>query len=225
MIYAERPQRLKFGCDGDELAVQPLQRVIEWCRGSVGFRHAAFVVGITINIVGNALRPVCQGGVDQIAHFVGRGNARRARGGGGAGHPIAGLHDVQERHSGGQRLLADQGQVEEILPVVAAVGELIVIVTQQGGPDDVHILAQVLHIGGHGFSRHAQLLVVGVGREQIDICQVGGTFFPQMCHQLPQGGKLRGAWLVDQVKGIQCRVSFDPAEQCIQRLGVGQGVW
>jgi hypothetical protein len=131
---------LQFRGDGGEVVVQRLHGLIERGWRAIRCGHAALVIRIAVDVIGNALGSISQGGVDQIAHFIRGGNARGGGGGGGAKHPAAGLHGIHEGNARRLRLLPDQGQIEEILFSVTSVEKLVVIVTQQRRVDGIDVL-------------------------------------------------------------------------------------
>ena len=89
-----------------------------------------------------------------------------------------------------------QGQIEEITVVIAFNGKLVVIVAQQCRFHLIDELAQMLAVGRHGVALRAELLVIGVCRQQVDVGQVGRIALAEIGDQPPQRGKVGRSRLV-----------------------------
>ncbi len=90
------------------------------------------------------------------------------------------------------------------------------VVTDKARLHDVHVLPQMLAVGGDRVPFGAELFVVGIGGEQVDVGQVGGITFAQVGDELAQGWKGRGAWLVGDEIVVKRRVMANAGNQCIQ---------
>ena len=92
------------------------------------------------------------------------------------------------------------------------------VVADQRRLDHVDVLPQVLPVGGDRVALGAELLVVGVGREEVDVGQVRRVALAEVGHQLAQRGKRRRAGLVGDEVAVQGRVVADPGDQGVELL-------
>ena len=101
MIDPERLQGLQLQGGGGEFAVEGFERGVKRGGRAVGVGDAPGVAGAAIDVIGEPLRPVGEGRIDQETHLVrfGRAHGRRPRGG---------LNDIQERQAGVLRRAPDQ---------------------------------------------------------------------------------------------------------------------
>ena len=70
------------------------------------------------------------------------------------------------------------------------------IVTDEAGLHDVHVLPQMLAVGGDGVAFGAKLIVARIGGEQVDVGQMGRITFAQVGDELAQRREVGRAWLV-----------------------------
>ena len=167
----------------------------------------------TIDVIRDPLRAIGERRVIEVAHFIAGGHPHGSRPGGG-------LNDVEKRQAGVLRRAPDHRQVEEITLVVALHRELVVIVADEAGLHDVHVLAQMLAVGGDGVAFGAKLIVARIGGEQVDVGQMGRIAFAQIGDELAQRRKVRRAGLVGDEIIVKRRVMANAGDQRIQLLAL-----
>ncbi len=96
------------------------------------------------------------------------------------------------------------------------------IVAQQRRLHLVDELAEVLPVGRNGVPFRAELLVVRVGREEVDVSQVGRIVLAQIGDQPPESGKIRGARLVAKEIAVEGRVRADAGHQRVELRPLGR---
>ena len=74
----------------------------------------------------------------------------------------------------------DHGQIQEVLVAIPLDLELIVVVADQRGFHLLDVAKQVLFVGRSHVALWAELLVVGVGRKQVDVGQVRRIMLAQI---------------------------------------------
>ena len=125
---------------------------------------------------------------------------------------VESLHDIGERNASYQRPLADQGQVQKVPAAIvrfqgyAAFMEVIVVIADQVGLDDLHELAEILTVGRNPIAGGAQGRRAGVRREQVDVGQLAGSTLADIGYQLAQRREIAGAGLVDDEGGVRIRL-------------------
>ena len=209
MIHPLAAQRLQLGSDRHELAVERFQRVVDRRGLAVGQRDPSGMARPAVHVIGDPLRPVRERGVQEISHLVTRRHSHGRR-------PRASLNDVQERHASLLRGLADHRQIEEVLIGVSRLGELVVVVADQGGLDHSEVLAEVFAIGGDRVPLRAKLLVARIGGEQVDVGQVRRITLAQVRHESAQAAEGRGAGLVRDGVAVQGRMLVDAGYQGVE---------
>ncbi|OQA29478.1 MAG: hypothetical protein BWY57_03315 [Betaproteobacteria bacterium ADurb.Bin341] len=218
MEHPQRLQRLQHCGDRHELAVQHLERMIKRRRRAIGVGNTPLMLRITIDVVRNALRAVRQCRVDQIPDLLAVRDAWRMRRCRRARHPATGLDNIHKRQPRDQRPFAHERQIEEIVRIIACIRELVVIVTQQAWPHDLHKLSQMLLIGNNFFSLYAQLLIVGIRGKQINVGEMRRITLAEIGDKPSKRGKCMCAWFIRQMVGIQRGVLFHTADQFVERL-------
>ncbi len=126
------------------------------------------------------------------------------------------MHNVEEGEAGVQRRLPHQRQVQEVVRPVVPDGELVVVVAEQRGLYDFHELAQVLLVGGHRITLIAELLVGGVGGEEIDVGEVRGISLPQIGHQSAERREAAGGRLVRDEVAVERGVALHPRNEGVE---------
>ena len=134
--------------------------------------------------------------VDEVAHFVRPRDPHRRR-------PRTRLYDVEERHARLLRGPPDHRQIEEVAAGIPVFGELVMVVAHQRRSDDIEVLPEVLPVRRDRVPFGPELLVVGVGREEIDVGQVPRVAPAEVSDQLSQTGKRRCAGLVGNEVAVE----------------------